>query len=59
MSDLDVFVRALMRELIYLHNQDGINMLTPQDIVWELNKAVAWAHDLVEATPPAKDAQHK
>ena len=39
-ADLDWFIRALMRRLLDLHNAPDINMLTPQDLIWQLVKAI-------------------
>lgn len=59
MSETQEFARALMRRLIELHNQDGINMLTPQDMVWQLVKAVGHAGDLIETTSPQREVGGK
>jgi hypothetical protein len=55
---VDEFSRALMRRLIELHNLPDVNMMTPQDIIWQLVKAIAYAGDQIDSQSDAR-VKHK
>lgn len=57
-AELDWFVRALMRRLLDLHNAPDVNVLTPQDLVWQLVKAINAAHGGTSSTPAPRQIVH-